>query len=244
MPVPAFALLHGGGQGSWVWDDLADVLRAEGATVLALDVPGCGTKREREHAALDLDTVAAELVRDIRAAGLSGVVLVGHSLAGALMPRMAELAPELFDRLVYVSCSAPPAGTSFATLIGSGLHGESEEAVGWPVDPATHSEAERYRIMFCNDMRQAEADAFLARLGSDHWPMDVLLRTDWRYDHLAAIPASYVLCEQDQSLPAMWQERFAGRFHAGRIVRLDAGHQAMNTQPESLARILLAEGIA
>ena len=43
------------------------------------------------------------------------------------------------------------------------------------------------------------------------------------------------------SLPVAWQEIFAERLHADRVVRIDAGHQAMNTRPHELAAILLAE---
>jgi pimeloyl-ACP methyl ester carboxylesterase len=236
-----FALLHGGGQGSWVWDDTARALRDAGAGVLTLDVPGCGVKRGRDISGLDADAIAAELIADIRAAGVSDVILVGHSLAGALLPRMAEQAPELFRRLVYLSCTAALPGRTFLDQMGSGLHGECEDEVGWPVDPKTHSLEQRYRAMFCNDMTEAEAEAFLARLGPDLWPSDVFTRTDWRYGHLAAIPATYIVCERDQSLPPAWQERFAERLHVDRIVRIDAGHQAMNTQPETLAHILLHE---
>ncbi|HMO67599.1 MAG TPA: hypothetical protein PKD92_03940 [Novosphingobium sp.] len=46
------------------------------------------------------------------------------------------------------------------------------------------------------------------------------------------------------SLPVAWQEAFAARLHADRILRLDAGHQAMTTRPRELAAILLAEAEA
>jgi pimeloyl-ACP methyl ester carboxylesterase len=238
---PAFALLHGGGQGSWVWAETVRALEARGAQVLALDVPGCGAKRGRELSALDSDAIAAELLADIVAAGLSNVVLVGHSLAGAILPLMAKAAPDRFRRLIYLTCTAPLFGTSFLDQMGTGLHGENADTVGWPVDPKTYSLEQRYRAMFCNDMADGEADAFLGKLGLDHWPTDVFLRTDWRYDHLEAMPSSYILCERDQSLPPDWQQRFATRLHCDRTVRIGAGHQAMNTQPETLAAMLIAE---
>lgn len=238
---PTFALLHGGGQGSWVWHALRDRLEALGARVVLLDVPGCGTKRERGTAAIDATMVAHELVEDCRAAGSGPIVLVGHSLAGAILPRMAELTPDLFGRLIYLSCSAPNAGVSFANQIGKGVHGDDPETVGWPVDPATHSTDERYRAMFCNEMSDAEGDAFLSQLGHDHWPMDVLTRTDHRYDHLSRIASTYIVCERDRALPAGWQRRFAERLRCDRIVSLDACHQAMNTRPGPLADLLLAE---
>lgn len=236
---PAIALLHGGGQGSWAWEPLLPHLGD--ARVLALDVPGCGSKRGRDISHLDADAVAAELVEDLEQAGMSEVMLAGHSLAGAILPRMAALRPQLFSRLVYLTCTAPLSGVSFLDQMGSGVHGSHPDEVGWALDLATSDPDERYRIMFCNDMGEAEADAFLALMGKDHWPMDVLQRTDHAYGHLAAIRSTYIVCEQDMGLPPAWQRRFAERLYCERIVSLDAGHQAMMTAPEKLARLLRAE---
>ena len=239
MPRPVIALLHGGGQGSWVWDALAPLLEAGGARVVLLDVPGCGVKRGRNLAGMTADHVAAELVADL--AGLGPVTLLGHSLAGAILPRMAALAPARFARLIYLTCTAPPPGTGFRALMGSGLQGANPDEVGWPVDPATTPQDVRYRLMFCNDMAEDFADRFLARMGRDDWPMDVLTRTDHAYAHLAAIPSTYIVCEQDNGLPPVWQRRFAAQLHCERVVELAAGHQAMVTQPEALARVVLGE---
>ncbi len=241
MSQPTFALLHGGGQGSWVWDDVVARLEAAGARVLALDVPGCGTKRGRDVSALTADAVAAELIEDCRAAGLSEVVLVGHSLAGSILPRMAALAPELITKLVYLTCSAPLPGVSFRRQMGDGLQGAHPDQVGWLVLPSTHSADERYRLMFCNDMSRDAATAFLAKMGQDVWPMDPLNCTDHRYDHLAGVPSTYIVCLNDAGLPPVWQRRFAEQLHCERVVELGSGHQAMTTQPEALVELLLAE---
>lgn len=242
-----FVSIHGGGQGSWVWDETvaAIALQSGGAaTCLALDVPGCGTKRGRDTSGVEFDDIARELIADIEAAGMREVVLVGHSQAGCVLPRMTEFRPDLFRRLVYVTCSSPLAGKTVQEMIGEGVHGQSEDEVGWPLDPATHSMEERFRACFCNDMTSEETAAFMHKLGADMWPVSSYAERDWRYDHLGAMPTSYVVCERDAILPAAWQARFAERFHAGRIARIDAGHQVMNTQPASLAEVLLAEARA
>lgn len=237
-----FALLHGGGQGSWVWDDVTGLLSAfEGIDCIPLDVPGCGTKRGRDASAMEFDDIARELVSDIEAAGMRDVVLVGHSQAGMQMPRMVEFAPTLFRKLVYVSCSAPPAGTNLLELIGECLHGEHEDKVGYPLDPATTSFEERFAVMFCNDMSAPDREAFLAKLGHDMWPMSSYTYRDWRYDHLGSVASTYVLCERDKSLPPAWQERFAEMLQVDQLVRIDAGHQVMNTQPQTLVDALIAE---
>ncbi|HUD27499.1 MAG TPA: alpha/beta hydrolase [Novosphingobium sp.] len=239
--------LHGGGQGRWVWDrTIAAIARQSGdmAQCLALDAPGCGTKRGVDTSVYAFADTTRELVADIASAGLSDVVLVGHSQAGMTIPHMVELAPEgLIGRLVYVTCSAPLAGLTTLDQMGRGPRGSSVEEVGFPLGPDAGM-AERYAVMFCNDMDEAEAAAFLAGLGQDGWPASAYSWSEWRYDHLRAVPSSYVVALRDMALPVEWQERFADRLHARRITRIDAGHQVMNTRPEALAEVLLAEARA
>lgn len=242
-----FAFLHGGGQGSWVWEETIAAMAAQSggtARCLALDAPGCGTKRGRDTSAVAFDDIARELVADVEAAGMRDVVLVGHSQAGMELPQMAELAPGLFRKLAFVTCSAPLPGKTALEQMGNSLQGENEDEVGWPLDPAGSTMEERFRAMFCNDMDEAAATAFLGKLGKDMWPMCCYSHSDWRRDHLAEVPVTYVLCLQDQSLPPPWQVRFAQRLHADRIVRIEAGHQVMNTRPHALAEVLLAESAA
>jgi pimeloyl-ACP methyl ester carboxylesterase len=240
-----YAFLHGGGQGGWVWDETIAALAAQtgGAfgRALALDAPGCGTKRGREGEPLDNEAIAAELIGDIEAAGFREVLLVGHSQAGMVLPFMVELRPDLFRRVVYVSCSAPPPGRSTLSMMGEGLHGENPDEVGWPLDPRTHDMAERFPVMFCNDMSPAETAAFMAKLGKDMWPAPTYSASNWRYDHLGAVPGSYVVCLRDGILPVPWQERFAARLKVERLVRIDAGHQVMTTRPHALAEVLRIE---
>ncbi len=240
-----FAFIHGGGQGSWVWDEAIAAMQAQSGGVvrcLALDVPGCGTKHARDTSTIVFADIARELVADIEAGDLRDVLLVGHSQAGTIMPLMAEFAPPgLIRKLISVTCLAPEQGKSLLAKMGNGLHGENEDEVGWPVDPETTVLEDRYLTMFCNDMDKSAAETFLARLRNDKWPPSSYFQRDWRFDHLPAIPSSYVLCLQDTCLPPIWQERFALQLHCDRIVRIDAGHQVMNTRPHGLAEILLAE---
>jgi pimeloyl-ACP methyl ester carboxylesterase len=240
-----YAFVHGDGLGSWVWDETIAALdrQTDGAfgRALGLDAPGCGLKRSCATNELTLEDVATGFIEDIRSAGLKNVVLVGHSLGGLAMAVMAELAPELFRRLVYVSCLIPLPGQTVAQMMGTGLHGSNPDQVGYPLDPTSGDLYDRFAAMFCNDMDQEQATAFLAKLGTDEWPPQTFSCTEWRYDHLDQVPTTYVLCLRDQSLPAGWQEIFAARFKADEIVRVDAGHQVMNTRPEALAEILRHE---
>lgn len=244
-----FAFVHGGGQGGWVWAETIAALNVQTngtfGRAIALDVPGCGTKRGRPTNDLSMQDVARELTRDIEEAGLDDVLLVGHSQGGQVLSMMLQLRPELFRRVVHVSCSIPMPGQTVQDLMGVGRHGADEAQVGWPFEAEPENFAQsivaNFPLIFCNDMDQAETAAFMGKLGKDQWPMSTYAYSDWRHDQHAFVPATYVVCLRDACLTIPWQEKFADRFKAERRVRIDAGHQAMNTRPHALAEILLIE---
>ena len=224
-----FAFLHGGGQAGWVWDETLAALGRQmggaGYRATAFDLPGCGAKQWMDVAGLSVSDVAEDFIADLAASGLENCVLVGHSNAGTILPLVAARRPDLVRRFVYVSCVAPAPGQSVSELMRP-RHGGGYDL----------------RQMFCNDMGEAQAAAFLAKLGHDRWPtLPALAETDWDYAPLAGVAASYVICRQDQALTPEMQEEAATRFAVQRRVYIDAGHQVMNTRPNGLAEILRHE---
>ncbi len=240
-----FAFLHGGGQGSWVWQETIVQLRkrADGnlGSVIALDIPGCGHKRDRDSNDLDFGAIVTELMSDLANAETQDVVLVGHSQAGTVMPFMAARNPDLFRHLVYITCSIPLPGQTLLGMIGDQVHGSNDEQVGWPIDPQTTSLQERFEIMFCNDMNEQQGRDFMGKLGNDQWPQSTYTETNWQFEPQESLPSTYVVCQQDNILPVSWQEKFARRFNVREILRVDAGHQVMITEPNAIAELLLAQ---
>jgi pimeloyl-ACP methyl ester carboxylesterase len=232
-----FIFLHGGAQGSWVWSETIEALKSQGqdmaGAALALDVPGCGTKRSLATDEMDPQQLLANLLADIDAANLEDVILVGHSQAGTILPLLVKARPGRFRHVVYVSCLAP-FGDQTALSWRSEMPGESALSSHAPGSP------ERFQAMFCNDMEGDAADHFLARLGHDSWPASSYGMSGWHYEHLADMPSTYVLCLRDAALLPSWQQIFAQRVHAKVIVSIDAGHQVMNTRPHELTKVLLA----
>lgn len=238
-----WVFLHGGEQGSWIWDETIAALHLQAPgqhRTFALDVPGCGTKKDRDTGDISFAGIVAELAADVTAAGYRDAILVAHSQAGTVVPRLAEALPGVFRRLIYVSCAAPDPGRSVAeeaynlhTTPGRPLH----NILGNPEVPYR----DQLRAAFCNDMSLAEGEQFLDRLGGDHWPPSSRAYGDFSYGAPSPVPASYVLCLADQILPPDVQRRFAERYGCERIASIDAGHQVQNTRPHGLAEILLNE---
>lgn len=240
-----YAFLHGGAQGGWVWDDTIAALERQRPGLAArcrkLDVPGCGEKRGRDTRALTVADIISELDADLAVFATRDIVLVGHSQAGNLMPSLAALRPHAFRRLIYVSCSIPLPGQSVLQMMGGGVHGSHPDEVGWPADSRTGQMHTGFQKMFCNDMPADEGASFSARLGRDAWPDASYRHSDWQTRKPADLPASYVICLRDNILPVAWQETFARRFDAKRVLRIDAGHQVMKSRPHALAEVLRVE---
>jgi pimeloyl-ACP methyl ester carboxylesterase len=239
-------LIHGGGQAAWVWDETVAAMRMQAGAalgrVIALDVPGCGAKRGRDTTGLAVEHVVAELAGELDGLGVTDALLVGHSQAGTLLPGLIAVRPVRFARAVFFSCCAPLPGQTVGAMMGRGPRGANEAEVGWPLDPASVNRRALFAAAFCNDMMEAEASAFLDKLGRDEWPAACALESDrWHYDEARGVPGTYVVALRDNILPLAWQERFAERFHAGCRVSIDAGHQAMNSRPHALAEILLKD---
>jgi pimeloyl-ACP methyl ester carboxylesterase len=241
-PPIDMVFVHGGEQGSWVWDETIAALRAIGGDrlgrLVALDVPGCGAKRGRPTDGIGTAQIVDELAGEIDALGFDHVMLVGHSKAGTVLPGLAAARRAAVAACVHVACCAPRDGQTVREMMG-GRRGESDDAVGWPCDIATASPREFALAMFCTDMDVARTEAFLAKLGHDAWPAATShADRSWRYD-AAGRPDLYVAALRDESLPLVWQQRFADRLGAT-LTAIDTGHQIMQTRPFALAEVLIA----
>lgn len=239
-------LLHGGGQGGWVWAETIAAIRAEAGEaagrVLTLDVPGCGEKRGRDTRNISVPEVIDVLATELDANDVRDALLVGHSQAGTILPGLVAARSDRIARAVYFTCAAPSPGQTVAHMMGRGVQGSAENEIGWPLDPEAASPEALFDAAFCNDMDQEMSRTFLAKLGKDNWPEACGNDwNSWQYDAARHVPATYVIALADKILPVAWQERFAARVNASRLVRIDSGHQGMNTRPFSLAEILIAE---
>jgi pimeloyl-ACP methyl ester carboxylesterase len=235
--------LHGGRQNGSIWGETiaALALQEPGAhRCIVLDAPGCGARRGLDTSAMTHEALIDTLVADVRAAGASRAMLVGHSQAGTALPAMVARAPELFAKVVYVSCVAPvPGGDMMQTVMA--IHAAPEAPLHGIFGNPDVPPLEQFRAMFCNDMGPEQAEAFLARLVDEGYPDLSSAWSGWEYDHLAEVPSTYVQCLRDKILTPAAQEAFAARFHCDRVVRIDAGHQVQNTRPHALAEVLRLE---
>jgi len=206
--------------------------------ILALDMPGCGVKRGRDSSSETLASIVSELNQDIRDAELQNVVLIGHSIAGVLLPMMAAADPSLFSKLIYLTTSLPREGESVAQTQGTTIHGQDPNVVGFPLDPLTTSLQDLAISMFAPDLSTEQLSWLMGEVAKDKTP-DVLRNepvTRKGYDR--KIPATYILTLRDPILPTKWQRVFAERALCERIVEIDTPHEPFVSHPQLLVETL------
>ena len=227
----SYVLVHGGGFDGSCWDLVVPHL--DGA-VHAVDLPGRG----RRPADLDEVTIAdsvAAVVDEIEQHDLRDVVLVGHSLAGVVLPEVAEQVSERLKRLVFVACTVPPHGERVIDLLDPATRemverhaGNARRSALLPVELAT--------TMFCNGMDEAQLRWTLDHMlpeGAGVPPQPVDLRGLDR-----PVPRTWIRLLRDAIVPLERQDRTIGRMGHTEVIDLDTSHMAMITRPLDLAALL------
>ncbi len=97
-----FVLVHGAWHGGWCWRDVARTLRAAGHEVFTPTMTGLGERAHLLNAAVDLSTCIEDVCSLIRNEELSDVVLVGHSFAGPVISGVADRMPQALRQLIFL----------------------------------------------------------------------------------------------------------------------------------------------
>ena len=229
-------LVHGGGFAASCWELMLPLLETP---ALAVDLPGRG-RRPADLAEVTVDDFAEAVADDILSSGWERVVLVGHSLAGITLPRVAALVPDRLAHLVFVACKVPADGQSCADTLDADVRariatrgGADGTAGGEPRDQA---EREAAVSRLANDLDEGQV-SFMLRCMVPEAPGPIMAPAD-----LAGlghpIGRTWVRCLQDAIVPVEEQDRYIANIGGADVVDLDAGHMAMVGRPGELAGIL------
>src|SRR5262245_29852060 len=105
-----FVLIHGSYQGGWIWQRVANHLRAEGHAVYAPSLDGWAEGKHTFRPGITTEPHAAEIADLLFYEDLRDVVMVGTSSGGMVLCRAAEVARDRIARVVFVDALALFAG--------------------------------------------------------------------------------------------------------------------------------------
>jgi pimeloyl-ACP methyl ester carboxylesterase len=232
----AIVLVPGAWHGAWCWYRLEPLLRARGQRVLLPELLGTATDETAPHS-IKLDTWARQ-VGELLAAETLPSLLVGHSRAGAILSRVAELAPEKVSRLVYLSAYLLPPGGSVAeaaradagSLIAANMV-PAEPGVTCTIPPDIARQA------FYGGCDAQTTEFALSRLRPEPLrPLVTPLRVSAQ--RFGRVPRAYVECTRDRTISLESQRQMQAHWPCDPVLTLDCGHSPFLTHAETLAEWL------
>src|SRR5205085_3709121 len=115
--MATYVLVHGSYQGGWIWQKVADRLRAAGHRVYAPSLDGCAERKSTVRPGITTETQAEEVAQLLFYDDLKDVVLVGTSSGGMVVCRVAELMRDRIKRLVFVDALALLSGEKIRDIV-------------------------------------------------------------------------------------------------------------------------------
>ncbi len=236
---PVFVLVHGGGHGGWCWQRVARRLRASGHDVYAPSLSGFGERSHLADAVNDFDVFVHDVANVITFEALTDVVLVGHSMGGVIVPRVAEALPERMRRVVWLAGVVTGDGETLLDAVPQSRW--TARAVTTDADGSVHIDPDRIQDANLQD-GTAEERAFV-RARHLPYPPHALVEPGRLSDFLAlGLPTGYVSAADDRTIEAVVSDRFAARLPGCRRARVPGGHDCMITRPDEVTAALLSMG--
>ena len=237
-PRPAFefVLVHGGSHGAWCWERLRAELSRRGYRSHALDLPGHGQDDTPRREVTWLSQVDA-LDAFVRELGSQQVVLVGHSLAGVLIPEVAKRRSSVVRQLVFLACILIDPGECALDALEADMREKYREMARASADRTIFLDYEVARVRFFGGLSDPEARAFYEKTTPQ--PIAVYQAPARTRVRDLDIPLRYFGFTQDEAVRPERALQFASK--AGiPIETIESAHDAMLSQPQELAERLIA----
>ena len=232
-----FVLVHGMSHGAWAWDGLVRRLEKDGHRAIAVDLPGHG-RRAHERGRASVDAYARAVAEAMIQAGIARGIVVGHSMGGVVIPKVAELVSARVAHLVFVAAVVLRDGES---LIGAQiasptrplLEGLARSGGGAVQYPASVEWARWLNDLPPGDARVVDALSRMTPQPLRPW----LERVDMRRFYAMAVPRTYVRCLRDNAVTPARAAQYAARLGVT-PVDLDCAHEPMLSALDDLVAVL------
>lgn len=235
-----YILIHGAWHGAWCWHKVKAFLEEHGDRVLTPDLPGHGD----DPAGADSATLESYVARveETLAACDEPAVLVGHSMAGAVISAAAEKTPEMVERLVFVTAYVPQDGESINDLARMNLASALRGNLEFTDDGATASVRDQViREAFYHDCSDEDVEFATHRLRPQN-PAVFTAPVRLTAERYGTLPRQFIECIEDQAIHIALQRWMARR--AGCLVNtLNTSHSPFFSAPAALAAQIARIGI-
>jgi pimeloyl-ACP methyl ester carboxylesterase len=224
-----FVLVHGGLHGAWCWAKVVPLLEEAGHPTVAVDLP-------IEDPSLGAESYADTVVAAASCFGSgSPVIVVGHSLAGLVIPLVAIRRPTAL--MVFLCAKVPVPGLSLAEQEADDPKSVTPRR-SLTLDPLGRLviDAPTATDVFYHDCDPPDAAWASARLRPQAMKIvgEPCPLAEW-----PPVPSSYVLGQDDRAIPVEWARRAARERFGRDAIELPGGHSPFLARPAATAHVLL-----
>jgi len=234
-----FVLVHGAWQSSFVWNEVKQKLEKQGHRVIAVELQAHG-QDQSPIADATLENYVTKVKTAINSVD-GKVILVGHSLGGAIITQTATQLPNKIEKLVYIAGFVPPSGKSVNDLSKQDSAPEIKlELLVFAKDYTTVTFANpevNVPYIFCNDgSKQQKAQLVKSLKPEPTAPMATPLAYDSSV--FAGLDKYYIYTTQDHAISYGFQQQMVKEAGITNTFALDASHSPFLSKPTELAKIL------
>ena len=230
-----FVLVHGGGHGGWCWQATARILRGMGHEVYTPTLTGFGERSHLDTSGVTFATFVTDISNVLLFEDLHDVVLVGHSMGGVIVPRVAEAVPERVRRVVWLAAVVTADGESLLQAVPQSPWIARAVTIG--PDGTAHTDPELILDANIHD-GTPEQRAFVH---DRHLPYPPHALTE--PGRLSAflelgLPTAYVIARDDRTIEPHIAATFAARLPGADVREVPGGHDCMITRAPEVADVL------
>jgi pimeloyl-ACP methyl ester carboxylesterase len=232
--MSTFVLVHGAWQGNWVWERVADRLRAAGHRVYTPSLTGLGERAHLAGPEINLDTHIADVIGVIEHHELNDVILCGHSYGGMVVAGVGDRVTDRIKSLIFLDAFIPTPGKSLFDMqppeMAQRMRDEARaEGDGWRIKRLSGN---YFRVANPDDIARLDRRAVDQPIGTMEQKANIT--GAWEtIPHLAYIRAAGHRGPFGQFAdPLKSNERW-------RVFEVPCGHNVMLDLPDSLTGILL-----
>jgi len=229
-----YILVHGAWGAASEFDEVTKLLSADGSRVTAIDLPGHGGNKVA-IADITMDAYVESVIDAINTVD-EKIILVGHSLAGAIISQVAEAIPEKIERLIYVAAMLPKTGDTPLGLMESDEKGELLPRIVFSEDQsyATITEQDVREVLLHDVKEEAlikkSIPIFLMNQSTQPFMAPVQLSEE----KFGSVPKYYIRANLDKVLSTSLQDEMLRNWKVARVSSLDSGHFPLISIPERL----------
>lgn len=231
-------LIHGAWGGAWEFQETIDSLRKRGHSASAIDLPGHG----ESLVPIPEVTMDAYIQSVIEAAeAMEGpIVLVGHSLGGAIITQVAEKIPHKIDRLFYVAAMLPRNGETPLGLMQSDDEGQLLPKLVFSEDQSYVTvKPEDVGSVLLHDVREPQRlEAFLPHFAMKQATEPFMFPAQVTQANFGSVPKTYIRASLDRVLSTTLQDRMLTGWEVDQVITLESGHFPLMSIPERLVEAI------